>query len=100
MNYYFNVALYASALALEIRNDEEGETWIRTKFKTGTGDFETVHMYGHNGDIALNELIYRFDVTIHDMIYYMHIILSLSRNFIAYCHQEHPALVPRLWSTQ
>lgn len=56
-------ASYASALALELRNNEEGETYLRTKFKNGTLDnFHTVHLFGHKEDIALNEFLYRLDV--------------------------------------
>ncbi|KAI5119300.1 hypothetical protein M0805_008215 [Coniferiporia weirii] len=54
---------YASALAFELRNNEEGETFIRTRFKNGTGGFESIHLFGHKDDIALNELLYRLDLT-------------------------------------
>ncbi|EJD08254.1 phosphoglycerate mutase-like protein [Fomitiporia mediterranea MF3/22] len=54
---------YASALALELRDNEEGETFIRAKFKNGTSDFEEIHLFSHRDDIALNELLYRLDLT-------------------------------------
>ena len=59
-------AAYGSAIAFEVRNNEEGETFLRTKFKNGTFDdtFRTIHLFNRKDDIALNELIYRLDVRI------------------------------------
>ena len=37
--------------------------FVRTKFTNGTAGFETIHLYDHKGDIALNELLYRLDVS-------------------------------------
>lgn len=57
-------ANYGSALAFELRNNDEGETYLRTKFKNGTNEqFRTLHLYGHKEDIALNEFLYRLDVS-------------------------------------
>ncbi|KLO05435.1 phosphoglycerate mutase-like protein [Schizopora paradoxa] len=54
---------YGSALAFELRNNDEGETFLRTKFKNGTNEqFRTLHLYGHKEDIALNEFLYRLDL--------------------------------------
>ena len=57
------LATYSSALALEVRKNDEGESYIHTRFKNGTGGFETIHLFGHGGDIFLNELLYRLDVS-------------------------------------
>jgi len=54
---------YGSALAFELRNNDEGETYLRTKFKNGTNEqFRVLHLYGHKEDIALNEFLYRLDL--------------------------------------
>jgi lysosomal acid phosphatase len=66
---HFRKADYASALALELRNNEEGETFIRAKLTNGTAGFEPVHLFGHRGDIALNELLYRLDVRVFCFFY-------------------------------
>ncbi|TDL22973.1 phosphoglycerate mutase-like protein [Rickenella mellea] len=59
---------YASAIALELRNNDEGETYLRTKFKNGTtdSDFRTLHLFGHKEDIALNEFVYRMNLAAID----------------------------------
>ncbi|KAL5483061.1 hypothetical protein ACEPAI_8290 [Sanghuangporus weigelae] len=54
---------FASALAFEVRDNEEGESMIRAKFKNGTSEFEPIHMFGHKDDIPLNELLYRLQLT-------------------------------------
>ena len=62
---YMESAAYASAIAFELRMNEEGETYLRTKFKNGTFDsgFQPIHLFGHKEDIALNEFLYRLDVS-------------------------------------
>lgn len=60
-----HLANYASALVFELRHNDEGEAYLRTKFKNGTtdDDFRTLHLFGHKEDIALNEFLYRLDVS-------------------------------------
>ncbi|KAH8110497.1 phosphoglycerate mutase-like protein [Phellopilus nigrolimitatus] len=65
--YVDGIPTYASAFAFELRHNEDGETHLRTKFKNGTSGFETVYLFGHHDDIALNEFLYRLDLTaVHD----------------------------------
>jgi hypothetical protein len=49
----------------ELRLNDEGEAYLRTKFKNGTADddFRTLRLFGHKEDIALNEFLYRLDVS-------------------------------------
>ncbi|KAJ7579667.1 histidine phosphatase superfamily [Mycena floridula] len=57
---------YASALAIELRRGSPPDLrdFLRFKFKNGTNeDFKTLHAFGHNGDIALTEFIYRTEVS-------------------------------------
>ena len=52
-------------MAFELRNNEEGETFLRTKYKNGMDEgFQTLHLFDHKEDIALNEFVYRLDVSI------------------------------------
>ena len=61
---YYYLAEYGSVLAFELRNNEEGETYLRTKFKSGMEDsWQTLHLFDHKEDIALNEFVYRLDVS-------------------------------------
>ena len=46
-----------------MRKNDEGEAYIHTRFKNGTGSFEPIHLFGHKDDIFLNELLYRLDVS-------------------------------------
>lgn len=56
-------ANFASALAIELRRgpDADSRDYLRVKFKNGTADsdFQTLHVFGHKGDIPLSEFIYR-----------------------------------------
>jgi len=55
----------ASALAFELLRGPapERREFIRIKFKNGTNnDFETYHIFGHKGDIAVTEFMYRLEV--------------------------------------
>jgi hypothetical protein len=60
------VANFASALAIELRRGDEGDSadYLRFQFKNGTADstFRPVRIFGHSGDIALTEFIYRTEV--------------------------------------
>lgn len=41
----------------------DNRDFLRFKFKNGTdGDFSTIHVFGHRGDIPLTEFIYRVEV--------------------------------------
>jgi len=52
---------YASALVIELRRGAPPahRDFLRFKFKNGTSGFETLHAFGHHGDIPLTEFIYR-----------------------------------------
>jgi len=52
---------YASALVIELRRaaPPAHRDYLRFKFKNGTSGFETLHAFGHHGDIPLTEFIYR-----------------------------------------
>ncbi|KIM77837.1 hypothetical protein PILCRDRAFT_610663 [Piloderma croceum F 1598] len=52
---------YGSALAIELRRGAPPahRDFLRFKFKNGTSGFETLHAFGHHGDIPLTEFIYR-----------------------------------------
>jgi hypothetical protein len=55
---------FASALAIELRRGSlpDNRDFLRFKFKNGTDDdFNTIHVFGHNGDIPLTEFIYRVE---------------------------------------
>ncbi|EIN06643.1 phosphoglycerate mutase-like protein [Punctularia strigosozonata HHB-11173 SS5] len=55
---------FASAIAIELRKGDEGDSrdYLRFKFKNGTShDFQTVSVFGKGGDIALTEFIYRLE---------------------------------------
>ena len=57
-------ANYGSLLAFELRDNDEGEAFLRVKFKNGTEEpFRILHLFGHKEDIALNEFLYRLDVS-------------------------------------
>jgi lysosomal acid phosphatase len=58
-------ANYAAALAIELRRGAppDSRDFLRFKFKNGTdSNFETRHVFGHNGDIPLTEFIYKSQV--------------------------------------
>lgn len=57
-------------MAFELRNNEEGETFLRAKFKNGTteGAFRTIHLFGHKEDVALNEFLYRMNVSSSEIL--------------------------------
>jgi hypothetical protein len=60
-------ANYASAFAIELRRGEPPDTrdFLRFKFKNGTsGEFRTVHTFGHKDDIPLTEFIYRIEASL------------------------------------
>ena len=59
------IANYGSVLAFELRNNDEGETFVRTKFKNGSAEdsFRTIHLWNHKEDVALTELVYRLNVS-------------------------------------
>ena len=60
-----HTANFASALAIELRRGSlpDNRDFLRFKFKNGTDDdFNTIHVFGHNGDIPLTEFIYRVEV--------------------------------------
>jgi hypothetical protein len=62
---FLDTANFASALAIELRKGDEGDSrdYLRFKFRNGTShDFQTVHVFGKSGDIALTEFIYRLEV--------------------------------------
>ncbi|KAI6100614.1 histidine phosphatase superfamily [Pisolithus sp. B1] len=52
---------YASAIALELRRGPapEDRDFLRVKFRNGTENFETYHVFGHKADIPLTEFFYR-----------------------------------------
>ncbi|KAG7091479.1 hypothetical protein E1B28_010510 [Marasmius oreades] len=53
---------FASAIAIELRKTTPPDIrpMIRLRFKNGTqAEWETLHAYGHRGDIPLTEFIYR-----------------------------------------
>ncbi|KII95447.1 hypothetical protein PLICRDRAFT_97310 [Plicaturopsis crispa FD-325 SS-3] len=55
---------FASALAIELRRGEPPDLrdFLRFKFRNGSsGNFETVQVFGHKGDIPLTEFIYRIE---------------------------------------
>ncbi|OAX32363.1 phosphoglycerate mutase-like protein [Rhizopogon vinicolor AM-OR11-026] len=55
---------HASALAFELLRGPapERREFLRIKFKNGTNDnFETYHIFGHQGDIAVTEFMYRLE---------------------------------------
>ena len=59
------VAEYASAFAVELRRGSlpDNRDFLRFKFKNGTNEeFQTVRVFGHQGDIPLTEFIYRVEV--------------------------------------
>ena len=93
-------AAYGSAIAFEVRNNEEGETFLRTKFKNGTFDdtFRTIHLFNRKDDIALNELIYRLDVRIITNNEWPKLTCILT----ARCHPRHRPMVqgmrPAQWT--
>ena len=73
MHLYFRLltsaltANFASALAIELRRGSlpDNRDFLRFKFKNGTDDdFNTIHVFGHNGDIPLTEFIYRVEVLV------------------------------------
>jgi hypothetical protein len=73
MRLYFRLltgaltANFASALAIELRRGSlpDNRDFLRFKFKNGTDDdFNTIHVFGHNGDIPLTEFIYRVEVLV------------------------------------
>jgi hypothetical protein len=56
---------HASALAFELLRGPapERREFLRIKFKNGTNsEFETYHIFGHKGDIAVTEFMYRLEV--------------------------------------
>lgn len=60
-----NLADHASALAFELLRGPapERREFLRIKFKNGTNsNFETYHIFGHQGDIAVTEFMYRLEV--------------------------------------
>lgn len=60
-----NPADHASALAFELLRGPapERREFLRIKFKNGTNsNFETYHIFGHQGDIAVTEFMYRLEV--------------------------------------
>jgi len=64
-------ANFASALAIELRRGSlpDNRDFLRFKFKNGTdADFQTLHVFSHNGDIPLTEFIYRIEVLIYLII--------------------------------
>lgn len=66
MLIYICAADSASALVLELRRaDAPGaRDFVRVRFANGSaGAFETLHAFGHAGDIALTELLYRTRVS-------------------------------------
>jgi len=55
---------FASALVIELRRGSlpDNRDFLRFKFKNGTdGDFNTIHVFDHHGDIPLTEFIYRVE---------------------------------------
>jgi len=55
---------HASALAFELLRGPppERREFLRIKFKNGTNsEFETYHIFGHKGDIAVTEFMYRLE---------------------------------------
>jgi len=52
---------YASAMAIELRRGAppDSRDFLRFRFRNGTGDFETKHVFGHDEDIPLTEFIYK-----------------------------------------
>lgn len=65
LNNGITAADHASALAFELLRGPapERREFLRIKFKNGTNnDFETYHIFGHKGDIAVTEFMYRLEV--------------------------------------
>jgi len=64
---------YASALVIELISGPapDNRDFIRMKFKNGTNDddFETLNVFGHRGDMALTEFIYRLENAVIDSPY-------------------------------
>lgn len=64
---------YASALVIELIGGSPPDVrdFVRIKFKNGTqdDDFQTINVFGHNGDMALTEFIYRLEGAVIDSPY-------------------------------
>jgi lysosomal acid phosphatase len=65
LDIYITTANHASALAFELLRGPPPELreFLRIKFKNGTNeDFQTYPIFGHKGDIAVTEFMYRLEV--------------------------------------
>jgi hypothetical protein len=69
------IANHASALAFEILRGPPPELreFLRIKFKNGTDeDFQTYPIFGHKGDIAVTEFLYRLEVSFMHVVFGSH----------------------------
>jgi hypothetical protein len=76
-------ANFASALVIELRRGSlpDNRDFLRIKFKNGTDDdFNTFHVFDHNGDIPLTEFIYRVEVCVSQSI---SVDMSLKTDFVS-----------------
>lgn len=68
-------ANHASALAFEILRGPPPELreFLRIKFKNGTNEeFQTYPVFGHQGDIAVTEFLYRLEVSFVHVVFGSH----------------------------